>query len=340
MKKIIVSVFSIVLSTSFGQMAGNAIYDNVNSQKNAAQKVNAIINYDNSVQLEADIMLNLSPSSYTAIFSVTQQGRTASETDSLMVIRMKNIENQLEKAGVAIANIKEDMIAMIPTYSYQLEEKKISKTYNEVPIGFLMKKNIHVLFFEHEKFVDIVSVMSKNEVYDLVKVDYNLADLNTYLKQIRAAAQQIIKEKEKDYETMGIKLDILSIADAYNVVSPLERYANYTAYYNGSTIEEITTAKKKKELAKGSRTASVSSKIIEDDTEFIIKTSEKSKTVFYNKMPYTDYDLVINADHAEPRIQIIYQLKSKYTSQNKSKFDESVSKQKTQDEEIKEKRKK
>lgn len=339
MKKIIVSCFVLLLSSAYSQMAGNAIYDNVNSQKNNSQKVNAVINYDNSVQLEADIMLNLSPSSYTAIFSVTQQGRTASETDSLMVIRMKNIENQLEKSGIALENIKEDMIAMIPTYSYQLEEKKFNKTFNEVPIGFLMKKNIHILFFEHEKFVDIITIMSKNEVYDLVKVDYNLADLNSYLKQVRVAAQQIIKEKEKDYETMGIKLDILTIADGYNVVSPLERYANYTAFYNGSTIEEITSAKKKKEMAKGSRTASVSSKIIEDDTEFIIKTSEKSKTVFYNKLPYTDYDLVINADHAEPRIQIIYQLKSKYTSQNKATYDEALNKQKTQEEKIEKKKK-
>ncbi|MBI2259288.1 MAG: SIMPL domain-containing protein [Flavobacteriia bacterium] len=306
------------------QIAGNAIYDNVNLNKKTNPKIVTQISSDNSILLEANVMMNISPTSYTAIFSLAQQGKTASETDSLMKIKMRNIENQLEALGLSKENIKEDMIAFNPTYSYQLDEKKFNKTYNEIPIGFLLKKNLHILFTEHEMMAEIMSILSKNEVYDLVKVDYNLSDLNSHLKQVRLAAQKIIKEKEKDYSEMGIRIEIASITDGYNVITPIERYNNYTAYYNGSTIEEITTAKKKKEKSKDNRTASSNQNLFEDDASFLIKTSEKSKTVFYNKLPYTEYDMVINADHAEPRIQIIYQLKSKYYAQNKEKYDTAI----------------
>jgi uncharacterized protein YggE len=319
----ILMVFVIVLHNMhfYGQIAGNAIYDNVNLNKKTAPRISTQISADNSILLEANVMLNISPTSYTAIFSLAQQGKTAFETDSLMKIKMRNIEHQLEAIGLAKENVKEDMIAFNPTYSYELDEKKFNKTYNEIPIGFLLKKNLHILFTEHEMMSEIMSILSKNEVYDLVKVDYNLSDLNSHLKQVRLAAQKIIKEKEKDYSEMGIRIEIASITDGYNVITPIERYNNYTAYYNGSTIEEISSAKKKKEKSKDNRTASTNSNLLEDDATFLIKTSEKSKTVFYNKLPYTEYDMVINADHAEPRIQIIYQLKSKYYSQNKEKYD-------------------
>jgi uncharacterized protein YggE len=323
-KIILCTIFIAQLSNTEAQIAGNAIYDNVNINNHQQGKIVTHINSDNSILIDANVMLNISPSSYTAIFSLTQQGKTAFETDSLLKTRMKNIENSLINIGIDAENIKEDMIALNPTYSYQLDEKKFNKTYNEIPIGFLLKKNIHILFLKHEILAEIMTIMSKNEVYDLVKVDYNLSDLNSHLKQVRLAAQQIIKEKEKDYSEMGIRIEISSLTDGYKVVTPIERYANYTAFYNGSTIEEITIAKKKKEKTKDKRLASLNAELLDDDKDFIIKTSEKSKTVFYNKLPYSEYDLVINADHAEPRIQVIYQLKSKYYSQNQEKYEKGI----------------
>jgi hypothetical protein len=47
--------------------------------------------------------------------------------------------------------------------------------------------------------------------------------------------------------------------------------------------------------------------------QFLIQTSEKNKTIFYDRIPYNQFDKVINADTEEPCIQLYYTLVVTYT---------------------------
>jgi hypothetical protein len=47
--------------------------------------------------------------------------------------------------------------------------------------------------------------------------------------------------------------------------------------------------------------------------QFIIQTSEKNKTIFYDRVPYNQFDKVLNADTEEPCIQLMYNLQVYYT---------------------------
>ena len=65
------------------------------------------------------------------------------------------------------------MISFVPVYQYETEKKVFNrKTYNEVPAGFELKKNIHIKFSDPEQLNEFISILSNYEIYDLVRVDY------------------------------------------------------------------------------------------------------------------------------------------------------------------------
>ena len=127
------------------------------------------------------------------------------------------------------------------------------------------------------------------------------------------------------------------MADAFGSAYPIERYANYTAFHMGSSIEEVKAAKRRKEAARniyinGNR-GRVSIKDTEiDDTKFIIKRSAKNKTIYYKRIAYNKFDLVLNADFTEARIQIYYTLKVRYNVMNKKKHDKITEQQQDREE--------
>ncbi|PKP19399.1 MAG: hypothetical protein CVU05_11455 [Bacteroidetes bacterium HGW-Bacteroidetes-21] len=312
----------------FGQSAGNVIYNNTSIVN--PQRFNVSLNQfnDYSATLSSEVLMNVPASSFSVIFSTTQNGITAEQTDSLMNYRLNLAIEKLRKLGIKKNEIHIDVISFVPSYSMRLEEKKFSRTANEIPIGFQMKKNVHVLFFNHDMLSEIVSIMSESEIFDIVKVDYNLDNLKQYFDTLRSTAIAILKSKEKDYTKMGLNVEIENMYDGFNAVYPLERYASYTAYYTGSSIEEIKVAKKKKEEARknvvinGNNTTvniNVKKDENEDDTEFIVKYADKNKTIYYNRIPYNQFDQILNADFTEPRIQLVYTLKAKYKVENLEK---------------------
>lgn len=332
MKKIIfaIAIFISLSNISFGQAAGNVIYNNHDAVNPQRMNVNLNKVYDFTTELSAEVLMNIPASSYSVIFSATQNGTSATQADSFMNVRIRTVQDELMKIGIKKSEIHIDLISFVPTYSLTLETKRFSKTANEIPVGFQLKKNIHVLIFNYDLLTELTSIMAKSEIYDIVKVDYNLDNLKEYFRTIRAEAIQIIKTKEGDYKKMGLRLDIENMYDGFNATYPLERYASYTAYYTGSSIEEIKVARKRKEESKKNTIVTGKNAIVninvvnkgeEDDTEFIVKYSDKNKTIYYNKIPFNQFDMVINADFTEPRIQIVYSLKAKYKVENLDKFD-------------------
>ncbi|MFN5372155.1 MAG: SIMPL domain-containing protein [Bacteroidia bacterium] len=245
-----------------------------------------------STPIKADVMINMRANSYVALLSVTQVGESIEETDSLMDIRLNQVFDELKKVGISIASTHVDFISMVPKYDFESTEKRYSKTFNEVPAGFEMKKNIHVKFEEHDRINDLISAAAKAEIYDLVKIDYNIADMDLIYEQLRKKAEDIIARKTESYSRMGFTLEAQHYASTQGSVYPMERYVKYTAAH--TTQPKIKADKPGKE------------KTVD------INYSEKPSTVYYEKVPYGQFDVVLNPDLAEPAVQFYLNLTVNY----------------------------
>jgi len=242
--------------------------------------------------IKADVLMNVQATSYVAVLSITQAGENVLQTDSLMDVRLNNVFNELNKAGIPIENTHVDFISMLPTYEFEMYEKRYSKTMNEVPTGFEMKKNIHVRFAEHDRINDLITAAAKAEIYDLVKIDYNVGDMNLIYDQLRIKAEEIIRKKSESYARMGFTLEAQNYTNTQGSAYPMERYVKYLAANTGVP----------KSIAKKSS----------KDKPVEYNYADKNTTIYYEKVPANQFDLVINADMVEPTVQFYYSLNINY----------------------------
>ncbi len=304
---------------SFAQFAGNFLYSNSNYNGNEKATVQVNTPNGSSITLQAQVMMNIRPTSYTAIFAATQNGRDVMEVDSMMSQRIDQVKYALGLLGIPASDIHVDAVAMVPTYAFKLEEKKFSKRSTEIPVGFEMKKNIHILFRNSDLMDAIISEMAFADIYDLVKVDYNIDGIQTYYEELRKAALSVIQTKEQTYTDVKMHIDVYSMADGFNCTYPMERYKSYTAYNSGSSYQAVSYATESMNntyIMNGkNNTLHMNGSPTNDAMrqQFVIQTAEKNKTIFYDKMPYNQFDKVMNADTEEPCIQLFYNLQVFYT---------------------------
>jgi uncharacterized protein YggE len=270
------------------QHMGNQNYVAVNSR----QHVRATHPSPN-VTVEVNALMNVKASSYTAVFNVTQVGETSETTNALINSRIERIIDGAIKLGLQSEDIHVDMISFIPVYEVEVEQKLFSKTYNEVPKGFEIQKNIHINYREHGILDDIITICADNEIYDLVKVDYFVENLEAVYDSLQQAALRVVSSKKSFYEALGVDLDNFNMvfAEKRAAITPHDAYSNYQAFSSYS----LDAVKQRKGL----------------------KEVQKKTSLFYNPISYKHFDTVINPEIHEPVVQFTLNVKLNYTPKPK-----------------------
>ncbi len=306
MKTIILFFSAILFPISiFAQAGGNVIYEQNNRYiQNKAYNDNAemVWSYrgDNSLNYQivqagnnkemiftVNALMNVKADSYLAIFNLTQTGATAKEVNDLVNTKINGFKKELEVNNISGSDIFTDIISLVPVYEYEIEKKLFSKTYTEVPQGFEMQKNIHIKFTDENLLDDIITSAANNEIYDFIKLEYFVENNDDKYSKIRAKSVEYMLKKNETFKDLGIDLDTVYhiISEQSSVVYPIDRYEGYQAF-TGTSLEAV----KRKSVTK----------------------VRKPKTMFYNKLPYHKYDIVINPAILEPAVQFTYSLTLKY----------------------------
>lgn len=295
----------VLLSFGFLKSANSQISGNINSDKNLSYNntgyvsppVNLQINnYSSSFSslLEANVMINVKADSYVAIFSLSQFGKNVDEAESAMNARTAIFTSMLKQYNIGTQQIFIDPVTMIPTYETEIIEKKLSRTFNEIPTGFEMKKNVHISFKDQSQINDIISIAAKAEVYDLVKVDYIINNKDEILNQLRNEALRILFNKKQVLESAGLFVRFNNVGEMNGTAFPVERYSQYYAFKSGTPSYVINDSKKKA-------------------VPVTYNFADKNKTIFYDKVDDKQFDKVINPNVVEPVVQVYFSLKASYS---------------------------
>ncbi len=296
MKKLI---FTITVASSFmikAQISGNINYEN---QRNFPENFLTIPKPNSDETLfSVKGLANIKADSYVAVFSVTQVGKSQEEANGLIDERISSALTWIKKGKNIETYV--DVISFVPTYEYEVEKKIFSKkTYNEVPAGFEIKKNIHIKFNEAAMLEEFMKVLSANEIYDLVRVDYYASALENIRKELETKARIQIQEKIKNYEQLigkPFENNEKSVSDGFLVKIPVEMYRSYEAS-RSSTLNLRKSAN--------------------------VNQSDKTTTIFYHPVMNKEFDFVINPIVVEPVIQVMYEIKvliSKSDQKNQKEF--------------------
>ena len=285
MKNLASTLFMSLLAASlFAQVSGNINYQT--QVRYPDNNISAGLTGNSDIIISVKGMANVKADSYVAIFHVTQTGKTTEEVNKLIDERITGALSKIKtKPGV---ETYVDMISFVPVYEFVQEEKIFSKkTYNEIPAGFEVKKNIHIRYTDPNDLNDVIADLSNAEIYDLVRVDYFSDNIEAVKKELLTKSTAILKEKIKTYEgILAIKTDSIErqFADAYKVVLPVEMYKSYQSYSSSSL-------KLKKQAE--------------------VNQAEKSTTLYYQPIIDKEFDFVLNPSILEPVIQVMYEIKLK-----------------------------
>lgn len=253
---------------------------------------NAPLPNSNEVLLRCSALMNVRADSYLAIFNLTQVATTAKEADELINRRIQHFQDNLRSLGVTSNDIYIDMVYLIPVFEFEVSKKLFSKTYNEVPKGFEMQKNIHVKFKGSHMVDKIVTTASVSEIYDLVTVEYFVNNPSRIYDTLRIVAQKQIQANLARLKNTGIDLvpHFQSLQEDTDVTYPESQYSEYEAFVTQSLEAARNTT---------------------------VTTVRKPKTVAYNKLSYDEFDVVINAEFTEPVVQYTYDLTMRYVLPDK-----------------------
>lgn len=281
-------------SGNVNRAAGNRNYNNSNYQNDqyrnhkVGQQVlpQAVFRAGRVVELDVHILSNQRADHYVAIFNLTQMGKTVEETNKILTDRYNGFAQELQSVGVPKDNIYLDMVTFVPLYEYEKAKKIFSKTHNEVPKGFEMQQNVHIKYQDAAMMSKIMAVAAKYEIFDLVKVDYAVENQEAvYVEMRQKAVDHLVKEIDLYVDKLGVDLEsgYRIVAEDKKVSFPVDRYSSYNAFSNvslGGTPE------------KGK-----------------VRDMYKPKTMYYDKVAYDQFDVVINPAVLEPAIQFMYHMK-------------------------------
>jgi uncharacterized protein YggE len=305
------SIILLSFSTLFAQGGGNVIYEQNNRYiQNKSYNADAeqmwdyrgdnqinerlISTSDKEMIFTVNALMNIKADAYLAIFNITQTGQTAKEVDLLVNTKIEGFKKELAANNITDVEIFADMISLVPVYEFEMAKKLFSKTYTEVPQGFEMQKNIHVRFKNEALLDKIITSAASNEIYDFIKLEYFVDNNAQKYIELRDAAVKSMKLKIENFKQLGINLDTVYhiISEKSSVVYPIDRYESYQAY-TGTSLE----AMKNKEVI----------------------SVRKPKTMFYNKLPYHKFDIILNPSLLEPSVQFTYSLTLKYVVKEDNK---------------------
>jgi uncharacterized protein YggE len=287
----LVLLFFVNLSL-FAQESGNRIYGNqgyYNGQKHTPfTNTGSLINGTDRkyYSTEASVLINLKPDAFVVVFGIQQEGALPSDSNGKLEARLAQFNGSLSALGIKPDDIFIDFITQNKVYDYKTQGNDVIET----PAGFETKKTIAIRYKDRSMFEKIVAEAAKQQIFDLIKVDYIVSDFDSVRTRLFDEAVKVIKSKEAKYASLlGVKLSPVGLAnEKYDAFYPSEEYQKYQAFETGSAYNS--------------------------NNRGVTVSARKASTFYYSPMSGENFDKMLNPLGIEPLVQFTLYLRMDYDS--------------------------
>jgi uncharacterized protein YggE len=273
------------------QYEGNAGYGQTPRQALPANVTAYILN-DTVLEVDARVLANVHADLFIVYFNVTQVGATLDSTLALAQERIDLFRQGLSRLGIRDADVFVDFLSLVPQYEIQVERRVFSRRAMEIPSGFELQKNVHVRYRSSAQLEAILTAAVAAEIYDLIKVDYVVLNVEAVYDSLRATALGIAKRKIQNANALGANTvgHLTVVAENRMAFQPADRYAGYRAF---ARISLEATRRRNSNLP--------------------LPEPRQPVTQYYDRLLTTNYDAVLNAATTEPTLQVVLELRTRVT---------------------------
>jgi uncharacterized protein YggE len=240
-----------------------------------------------STFVEANVLMNVRADEYVAVFGISQEGETVAECGRKIDATIKQFTDELKSLGIADGARFVDFIAQNKIYGFEVA----GDIALEKLVGFDLKKNVSIHYKDTSLLEKIILAASRAQIFDLIKVDYIVSDMDPIQDKLMEEASRIVKRKASRYEKL---LDI-------KLQPPAQVYAEKSAIYYPTGMYDSYTAFESERVG-----------LPANRERLTTQTMRKSRTFYFNGLDADGFDVVINPVVIEPVVQFTFYLKVKY----------------------------
>lgn len=242
-----------------------------------------VVNNKEVYYIEANVLMNMKPDSFVAVFGIVQEGANAAESNSKLDTQIAGFISDLSKLGIKQDETFVDFIAQNKIYDYTASGNVVTEKFS----GFETKKNINIRYKDRETLEKIINAAAKATIFDLIEVKYLVGDASGVRTRLFDDAVKVLKQKEANYaNAFGVKMLATNLAnEKYDTFYPSDLYSVYQAFEAGATSGDYNRT--------------------------VIK-QRKTKTFFYEPLDAKSFDTVINQMGIEPLVQFTLYLRMQY----------------------------
>ena len=209
------------------------------SGKNSAshQTQTATPNYSQFVAVSGTAELSVKPESLRLVFAVTADEATSQACATSVKESISQIRKAVTDIDVANNNVVEDFIVLDRKYKWELakvdfanddgdsDDDEVAKLIREIPDGFRMQTNLHVLCKNEQQALDVMDISFRAGVNDIISFDYWHSNIDSFKK---TALENAVTEAKAKAEILLSVFDkkpaVLNVASAAEISYPQNQY--------------------------------------------------------------------------------------------------------------------
>jgi uncharacterized protein YggE len=277
------------------QIAGNSVYGQSNGKAKAEQNQKSLRELTpqdlpptgSSTLVDANVLMNVKADEFVAVFGVAGEGATVAEVSQKVDETIRQFTDALKAMHIRESEIFVDYIADPKIYGYEMSNNSAQERLT----GFEMEKNVSVHYSDRALIDKLVAAAANAQIYDLIKVDYIVKDIDQVQSTLMEEASAIIKQKVTQYEKLlGIKLE-----------APAQVYIERPAIYYPTDMYDSYTAAESESLS-----------VPPSLQRYTVQRTRHIRTFYFNGLDGNGFDKVINPVVLEPVVQFTLYLKVKY----------------------------
>lgn len=292
---IAILVFAASCAAARAQASGNIGYSQGGGRSRAEQQErnNRVLGERDvppnatSMFVEASVLMNVPADDHVAVFAVAEECATLAECGQKMDATVAQFTGELKRLGVRPEDVFVDFAAQNKIYGFTVE----GTIARERLAGFELKKNVSVRFRDKALLDRLVLAASRARIFDLVKVDYVVANSAPVQNRLAEEAARVVREKAARYERLyGIKLS-----------QPPQIYAERASTYFPAEMYDSYVAQESEAVGA-------------DDyrRRYTVHGARKSRTFFFNPLNSDGFDAVVNPVVIEPVVQFTLYVRVRY----------------------------
>jgi uncharacterized protein YggE len=245
------------------QVGGNQIYQNQsNGYNNSYTNYNrtpvetqSIYTTDSTLVVTSKVLLIKKAERYLITVGVNQNAKTVNEANQKITTRINNTIKKVKLLGISAEDCYVDFISQTKTYDHKIVEREIIEFFD----GFNLRKNIAFETSDLSLIDRVIEACAEAEIYDIIKVDYISADLETVNNTLFDEAFKIANKKKSRFQ----KHSSIQLSGSYKLA-----IENFKTYYPKNLYKQYSEA---------FETSTVNTY----NSSYITKTVRKEKTFYY-----------------------------------------------------------